>query len=78
LLLSGEARARLAALGFDAQLGARPLKRVLEERVVTPLAVRLAADPDYRDREIRIVTPRGAAVLDPMSPWAGDDLVITS
>ncbi|HKE20384.1 MAG TPA: AAA family ATPase [Kofleriaceae bacterium] len=66
LSLSREARARLAELGFDPALGARPLVRVLEERVVTPIAVRLAADPDYRDREIRIVTaPRGP-----------DDLVI--
>jgi ATP-dependent Clp protease ATP-binding subunit ClpC len=67
LALGREARARLADLGFDPRLGARPLKRVLEERVVTPLAVRLAADPDYRDRAIRIVTAAG-------SP---DDLVIS-
>ncbi len=67
LILTGEARGRLADLGFDPYLGARPLKRVLEERVVTPLAVRLASDPDYRDREIRIVAaPRGP-----------DDLVIS-
>jgi ATP-dependent Clp protease ATP-binding subunit ClpC len=56
LSLSDAARDRLAALGHDEKLGARPLKRVIEERVVTPLAARLAADPGYRDRRVRLVT----------------------
>ena len=34
--------------------GARPLKRVIEERVVTPIAAILAADASYRDREIQV------------------------
>jgi ATP-dependent Clp protease ATP-binding subunit ClpC len=34
--------ARLAELGFDARLGARPLKRVVETQVVAPLARLLA------------------------------------
>jgi ATP-dependent Clp protease ATP-binding subunit ClpC len=52
LRLTGAAREALAAAGFDARLGARPLRRLIEEVVVTPLAVRMAADPGYRDREV--------------------------
>jgi ATP-dependent Clp protease ATP-binding subunit ClpC len=55
LRLSPRARARLASLGFDARLGARPLKRLIEDSVVAPLAVRMAADPALRDRAIDIV-----------------------
>jgi ATP-dependent Clp protease ATP-binding subunit ClpC len=61
LSLSPSAREKLAALGYDARLGARPLKRVIEERVVTPLAARLAADPSYRDRHVRLVTEAPSA-----------------
>ncbi len=56
LWLSAAARAELAARGFDAKLGARPLRRLLEEVVVAPLAVRLAADPALRDRPVGVVT----------------------
>ncbi|MEZ4447126.1 MAG: AAA family ATPase [Polyangiaceae bacterium] len=52
LTLSDAARSRLADLGYDPAMGARPLKRVIEDRVVTPLAVRLARDPSYADRRI--------------------------
>ena len=44
------ARHRLATLGDDPKKGARPLKRVIEAHVVTPLAIRLAAEPGLRDR----------------------------
>ncbi|QLG11081.1 AAA family ATPase [Deinococcus sp. D7000] len=36
--VSPEARARLAELGYDPQMGARPLARVIEERLKRPLA----------------------------------------
>ncbi|MEO7330332.1 MAG: AAA family ATPase [Minicystis sp.] len=49
-----EARALLAELGYDPARGARPLKRVIEERVVTPIAAILAADAGFRDRVIRV------------------------
>ncbi|GGL72585.1 ATP-dependent Clp protease ATP-binding protein [Deinococcus aerolatus] len=38
LTVSAEARARLAELGYDPQMGARPLARVIEERIKRPLA----------------------------------------
>jgi len=50
------ARIRLAELGFHPTRGARPLKRVIEELVVTPLAAMLAADATLRDRMVAIVT----------------------
>ncbi|WP_437936040.1 AAA family ATPase [Sorangium sp. So ce341] len=56
-----EARAWLADAGFDPRRGARPLKRVIEERVITPIAARMAEDPSCRDREI--VVEGGAAGL---------------
>ncbi|MFK7602127.1 AAA family ATPase [Deinococcus sp. SM5_A1] len=38
LEVSAEARARLAELGYDPQMGARPLARVIEEQIKRPLA----------------------------------------
>ncbi len=46
---------RLAALGYDPARGARPLKRVIEERVVVPLAARLASDPALRGATAHVV-----------------------
>ncbi|MEM6533255.1 MAG: AAA family ATPase [Myxococcota bacterium] len=55
LVIEPSARRRLAELGYNPTQGARPLKRVVEERVVTPLAVRMAADPSLREQTIRVV-----------------------
>jgi ATP-dependent Clp protease ATP-binding subunit ClpC len=52
------ARARLAVLGHDAKLGARPLRRTIEDLVVAPLAERMARDPQWRAVTVRI-TARG-------------------
>jgi ATP-dependent Clp protease ATP-binding subunit ClpC len=41
-------------LGFDSRFGARPLQRVIEKEVVTPLALRLNADPNLRDTQITV------------------------
>jgi ATP-dependent Clp protease ATP-binding subunit ClpC len=48
------ARARLAQLGHDPKLGARPLRRTIEDLVVVPIAERMARDPSWRDATIRI------------------------
>ncbi|WP_437673214.1 AAA family ATPase [Sorangium sp. So ce131] len=56
-----EARARLAEVGFDPRRGARPLRRVIEEQVITPIAARMAEDPGCRDREI-VVAGEGAGI----------------
>jgi ATP-dependent Clp protease ATP-binding subunit ClpC len=49
-----EARRLLATLGYHPTHGARPLKRLVEERVITPVAVRMARDPGFRDRTIYV------------------------
>jgi ATP-dependent Clp protease ATP-binding subunit ClpC len=62
LRLTCDAAARdwLAQRGFDPKMGARPLKRLIEERVVAPLAVRLAADGQLRDRAVAVVASEEA------------------
>lgn len=49
-----DARARLAELGWHPARGARPLKRVIEERIISVIAVQLAEHP-MRDTSIPIV-----------------------
>lgn len=61
LVVHPDARDRLAELGFHPRYGARPLRRVIEERVFTPLAARIASDPSFRDRRV-LVTARDGAV----------------
>ncbi|HUJ62015.1 MAG TPA: AAA family ATPase [Kofleriaceae bacterium] len=52
--LSAAARARLAELGHDPRLGARPLRRTIEDLVVARLAERMAREPTWRDALVRI------------------------
>jgi ATP-dependent Clp protease ATP-binding subunit ClpC len=54
LEMTPAARARLAVLGHDPRLGARPLRRTIEDLVVAPLAERMARTPTWRDATIRI------------------------
>jgi ATP-dependent Clp protease ATP-binding subunit ClpC len=56
LELTPAARARLAKLGHDPELGARPLRRTIEDLIVAPLAERMARDPAWRDATVRIGT----------------------
>jgi ATP-dependent Clp protease ATP-binding subunit ClpC len=56
LELTPSARTRLATLGHDPKLGARPLRRTIEDLVVAPLAERMARDPSWRDAVIRIAS----------------------
>ena len=69
--LSEAARHRLAERGFDARMGARPLRRLIEDAVVAPLAVRMAADPELRGRVVSVITEAEAIGRDP-----GDVLVV--
>ncbi|AKF07733.1 AAA family ATPase [Sandaracinus amylolyticus] len=57
--VDADARTRLAELGWHRARGARPLRRVIEERVVTPIAVLLAGAPELRDRTMRVRAERG-------------------
>jgi len=58
-----KARQLLARQGYDPLRGARPLKRLIEETVVTPVAVRMAADPSFRDRVIPVLARTSQAYL---------------
>ncbi|MFV8755311.1 AAA family ATPase [Nannocystaceae bacterium ST9] len=73
LEVSPTARATLADWGWHPTRGARPLKRVLEEQVMAPLAVLLARQPTLRERAIRIVD---ASEVDASEPSRGDPLTI--
>ena len=63
LVVSPEAKALLAELGYHPTRGARPLKRVIEELVITPIAARIAADATLRDRDLVVAAEGGRIVL---------------
>lgn len=56
LTASQAARKYLAEVGYHPTRGARPLRRLIEERVMTPIASKIAEDPGFRDRGITLVT----------------------
>ena len=68
LEMSLPARARLAELGHDPRLGARPLRRTIEDLVVAPLAERMARTPTWRDATIRIQAASDAGPADLVIP----------
>ena len=41
-------------VGFNSRLGARPLQRAIEKKIVTPLALHLNRRPDLRDTQITV------------------------
>lgn len=59
------ARALLAKVGVHPKYGARPLKREIEERLITPLAARLARDPELKQRTLKVVANRTELVALP-------------
>jgi len=56
LAMTAGARARLAQLGHDPRLGARPLRRTIEDLIVAPIAERMAREPSWREATIQITT----------------------
>ena len=56
LRASAAARTELARRGYHPERGARPLKRIIEEQVITPLAVRMAEEPAFSGRLVTVVT----------------------
>ncbi|MFO7564768.1 MAG: AAA family ATPase [Enhygromyxa sp.] len=56
LHVSDAARETLSDWGWHPTRGARPLKRVLEEQVMAPIAVLLARTPSLRDQTLRVLT----------------------
>jgi ATP-dependent Clp protease ATP-binding subunit ClpC len=64
LQVSEAARATLADWGWHPTRGARPLKRVLEEQVMAPLAVLLARTPSLRGQALRVITAAEGETLE--------------
>jgi ATP-dependent Clp protease ATP-binding subunit ClpC len=54
LSVGAAARAKLAELGWHPTRGARPLQRVIEERVIAPVAAYLAANPGVHDGALEV------------------------
>ena len=67
LRASAAARRKLAELGYIPEYGARPLRRVIEERVITRLAIELSEHPELREITAEVLTEhepaRGALVV---------------
>jgi ATP-dependent Clp protease ATP-binding subunit ClpC len=54
LCVSEAAEQHLAEQGFHPKFGARPLTRVIEERVMTPIAVELAKHPKLNNVRVEV------------------------
>ena len=65
LSVSDAARATLADWGWHPTRGARPLKRVLEEQLMAPIAVLLARTPSLRGQTLRVLTAAEGEALEP-------------
>jgi ATP-dependent Clp protease ATP-binding subunit ClpC len=61
LVVDPDARAWLARNGYDPKLGARPLKRLIEAKVMAPIAVRLAAESSLEGVMLPVVVAGSAA-----------------
>jgi ATP-dependent Clp protease ATP-binding subunit ClpC len=59
LSVAAEAKARLCELGFHPKYGARPLKRAIEEHVMTPIAIELSRRPKLANAEVRVSVESG-------------------
>ena len=75
LSIEREVRDTLALAGYDPERGARPLRRVIEERVMTPIAVRIAAHPDLRNCTLTVLLHGGPA-WNSLSPTAREETII--
>jgi ATP-dependent Clp protease ATP-binding subunit ClpC len=73
LTATTEALSALADLGYDAEFGARPLRRVIQQKVEDPLSDKLLGG-DFHDGDSILVTlnPEGEVVLE-RSPEASQE-----
>ena len=71
LTLTGEARDLLAELGFDPTFGARPLKRVIQQKVENPVAAKILAG-DIRDGDAVTVSAAGKSFTFEVAPAAAE------
>lgn len=72
LTASDEALDWLAQLGYDPQFGARPLKRVIQKRVLNELSKEILSGRIDKDSEVRVDMFDGQFVfLNPKEPHSG-------
>jgi ATP-dependent Clp protease ATP-binding subunit ClpB len=62
--ISDEAVELIAAMGYDPQYGARPIKRVLQKNLVNELSKMILAGNIDRDKKIKVVAKNGKLVFD--------------
>ncbi|NQU31550.1 MAG: AAA family ATPase, partial [Anaerolineae bacterium] len=72
LIISPEARAYLAEVGYDADYGARPLKRAIQRELQDPLAVKILSGEFHEGETIHV--ERGKEALE-FTAQATDPLV---
>jgi ATP-dependent Clp protease ATP-binding subunit ClpB len=63
LELTDDARALLGDLGYDPTYGARPLKRVIQKRLVDPLALAILEGKFVAGDTVRVDAQEGDVVL---------------
>lgn len=66
LALSDDARTLLGNLGYDPTYGARPLKRVIQKRLVDPLALALLEGRFSAGDRVEVEAPDGEIVFVPV------------
>jgi len=62
--ITDEAVKLIAAMGYDPQYGARPIKRVLQKNLVNELSKMILAGNIDRDKEIKVIAKNGKLVFD--------------
>jgi ATP-dependent Clp protease ATP-binding subunit ClpB len=63
ITISEEAKKLIAAEGYDPNLGARPLKRVIQKKVLNPLALKIVAGQIKEGEEISVDVEAGKIVV---------------
>ncbi len=70
LELTDEARTLLGNMGYDPTYGARPLKRVIQKRLIDPLALAILQGQFVSGDTIRVEAREGEVVLEKQAPVA--------
>jgi len=76
LEFSDEAKTLLAERGYDPVYGARPLKRVIQKTVETPLAKRIMAGEVQDGSRVRVSTNEQGPVFEVTLPGQGNEEVL--
>jgi ATP-dependent Clp protease ATP-binding subunit ClpB len=72
--LSDDARTLIGNLGYDPTYGARPLKRVIQKRLVDPLAMAILEGRFVPGDTVRVEAQDGGLVLERVEPAGADSI----